>query len=417
MHFILTAIGSYGDVHPMVGLGAALAGRGHRVSIVANPYFADVVAHAGLELLPISTVDDYLRLIEYPHVWHPIRAVPFLFREAIANLLAPLYEIIEQHYVEGETVVGAHVLDAASRVFREKVGARVATVTFSPQAMWSRHEAPVMGAVPVGPGYPNWWNNLLFQLGNWTVIDPVLRRPLNQFRHAQGLPPAGRLFPDWWFASDMNVCLFPAWFAPLQCDWPRPVEAVGFPLWDAGDRTPLPADLEEFLAGGQPPIVFTPGTANVQAASFFDVAVEVCRRFDRRGVLLTKFATQLPTPLPHSVRHFEFVPLTQLLPHVAAFVHHGGVGSSSQGLAAGVPQLVRPLAFDQFDNAARLCRLGVAEQLVPQKFTPERVAAAMGRLTTSETVDRRCKEVALRCDGAAALARACELLEAVGARR
>jgi UDP:flavonoid glycosyltransferase YjiC (YdhE family) len=45
--FIISAIGSYGDVHPMIGLGAALAGRGHRVKLITNPYFADLVHDAG----------------------------------------------------------------------------------------------------------------------------------------------------------------------------------------------------------------------------------------------------------------------------------------------------------------------------------------------------------------------------------
>jgi UDP:flavonoid glycosyltransferase YjiC (YdhE family) len=130
-------------------------------------------------------------------------------------------------------------------------------------------------------------------------------------------------------------------------------------------------------------------------------------------VLLTKFAEQVPFELPDTVRHFEFVPLSRLLPRAAAFVHHGGVGSSSQGLAAGVPQLLRPLAFDQFDNASRLCRLGVAEQLPPVQFSVDRASAALHRLTTSESTRQSCRQLAERCDGAASIARACELLEAM----
>lgn len=413
MRFILTAIGSYGDVHPMVGLGAALAAHGHRVSVVANPYFTEVVEGAGLELLPISSVEDYVRMIEYPHMWHPIKAVPFLFREVVVKLLRPLHAILDQHYVEGKTVVVAHVLDAASRVFRDQKRVPVATVVFSPYVMWSRHEAPVVGAVPVGPSMPGWWNNLCASLSSRLILEPVLCGPLNQFRRELGLPAVRRPFPDWWLTSDVNVCLFPDWFAPVQPDWPRPVEAVGFPLWDAGDRTMLPAEVETFLAAGEAPIVFTPGTANVQAASFFQTAVDVCRKLGRRGIMLTKFAEQVPTELPDTTRHFAFVPLTRLLPRAAAFVHHGGVGSSSQGLAAGVPHIVRPLAFDQFDNAARLCRLGAGEQLTPKRFTTARVCEALERLTTSESVRHNCEQLAARCDGAAALTRACELLEAL----
>lgn len=415
MHFIVTAIGSYGDVHPMVGLGKRLAERGHRVTVVSNPYFAPVVERAGLELAGLLTADDYLRLIEYPHVWHPTKSVPYLFREAVVNLMRPMYELIDQLYTPGESVVAAHTLDAASRVFRERAGAAVATVTFAPQAIWSRHRAPELGAVPVGPAWPRWWNQTVFWFGNRLVVDAALTKPLNQWRRELDLPPVRRLFPDWWFASDANICLFPEWFGPVQPDWPRPVEAAGFPLWDAGDTTPLPADVEAFVAEGEPPLVFTPGTANTQASDFFRVAVEVCERLGRRGLLLTKFANQVPSDLPPSVKHVEFVPLSVLLPRCAAFVHHGGIGSCSQGLAAGVPQLIRPLAFDQYDNAARLCHLGVAEELRVKRFTTPRVAQALERLTSSQSVAESCRKYARMCE-TSGLDRACELLERVGDR-
>ncbi|MGD9649148.1 MAG: glycosyltransferase, partial [Pirellulales bacterium] len=58
--FIISAIGSYGDVHPMIGLGTALAQRGHRVKLISNPYFADVIEAAGLELLPVGTRENYI---------------------------------------------------------------------------------------------------------------------------------------------------------------------------------------------------------------------------------------------------------------------------------------------------------------------------------------------------------------------
>src|SRR5690606_36416997 len=116
--------------------------------------------------------------------------------------------------------------------------------------------------------------------------------------------------------------------------------------------------------------------------------------------------------LPDSVRHFEFVPLTRLLPQSAAFVHHGGIGSSSQALAAGIPQLVRPLAFDQFDNAARLKRLGVAEQLTPRQFRTSRASRVLEQLLASESVAAKCEEFAARTE-TNALDRACDLLERV----
>ncbi|QDU54593.1 glycosyltransferase [Aeoliella mucimassa] len=415
MHFILTAIGSYGDVHPFVGLGQRLRERGHRVQVLTNPYFSEVVESAGLELLPMLTADDYRQLIDHAQIWHPIRGVPYLFRNAVVETMRGMFGLLEQHFVAGETILVAHPLDVASRLFRERYQTPVALATLAPQALWSRHQPPKLGALPVGPGWPRWWNEFQFWAGTRLFLDPVLKQPISVFRKELGLPAVARLFPGWWFSSDLNLCLFPDWFGPVQPDWPRPVEPVGFPLWDGSEVGALADEVEQFLGAGEPPVLFTPGTANKYAADYFTTAVEACQQLGRRAMLLTKFAEQVPSNLPDTVGHFSFVPLLPLLPRTAAVVHHGGIGTSSQVLAAGVPQLVRPMAFDQYDNAQRLCKLGVAEQLKPKRFSVDRVVASLARLTSSTEVAEACQMHAARCDRQG-LHRAADLLEALGGK-
>ncbi len=212
-------------------------------------------------------------------------------------------------------------------------------------------------------------------------------------------------------AATLVLGLFPDWFGPPQPDWPTNTRLVGFPLWDTHAASELSRDVREFLATGDAPIAFSPGSANREAHQFFAAAVDACQRLGRRGILLTKYAEQLPANLPPSVRHFGFVPLSRLLPHTAAMVHHGGIGSCAQGLAAGVPHLVRPMAFDQFDNSRRLVRLGVAEEISVKAFRGPAIAAALNRLVTSAEVATNCRALAARCDGAASLTAACVALE------
>ncbi len=173
----------------------------------------------------------------------------------------------------------------------------------------------------------------------------------------------------------------------------------------------LPDGVREFLATGSPPIAFSPGSANREAHHFFVAAVEACQRLNRRGILLTKYDHQLPAKLPESVRHVGFLPMSQLLQHSAGLVHHGGIGSCAQGLAAGVPQIVRPMSYDQFDNSRRLVRLGVAKEISVRRFSGRSVADALLALMNSPTVAARCRELAARCKGPAALSAACDALE------
>jgi UDP:flavonoid glycosyltransferase YjiC (YdhE family) len=262
-----------------------------------------------------------------------------------------------------------------------------------------------------GGWLPGWAIRLGYRLADATLVDPLLAGPVNAFRGELSLPPARRFIDRWWYSPQRVLGLFPPWFGPPQPDWPRQTVLTGFPLWDGSELTGLPVGFQEFLDRGDPPIVFTPGSAMRHGRTFFNAAVDACRRLGRRGVLLTRDFEQLPRSLPPGVRHFDYVPFSQLLPQACAIVHHGGIGTVAQGLAAGIPQLVMPMAHDQHDNAARLMRLGVAETLRRRRFRGPAVARALARLLESAPVARRCQDLAGRLTDSDSLAAACDVIE------
>ncbi|HEX2473477.1 MAG TPA: glycosyltransferase [Lacipirellulaceae bacterium] len=410
-HFIISALGSYGDVHPMIGLGTALSARGHRVQIITNPYFEEIVAQAGLELLPIGTREDYIQLTQHPDLWHPIRGPQLVLTHASMTLLRPVYRLITENLSGEGTILCAHGLDLASRVVGEKFGVPVASVNFAPTMFWTLHDTSRFKGALLGPRVPKWLKRVQFWLADEVVSPRLWGNELNRMRGELGLGPANRIFTHWLHATDLVLGLFPEWFGPPQPDWPPNTRAVGFPLWDSHRDAELSGEVREFLSAGSAPIAFSPGSANREAQSFFAAAVDACRRLGRRGILLTKYAEQLPNELPDTVRHFGFVPLSKLLPRTAALVHHGGIGSCAQGLAAGVPQLVQPMSYDQFDNSRRLVRLGVAKEISRRAFRGAAVAGVLSPLLESSEAGARCREFAARCDGPAALAAACDALE------
>jgi UDP:flavonoid glycosyltransferase YjiC (YdhE family) len=206
--------------------------------------------------------------------------------------------------------------------------------------------------------------------------------------------------------------LFPDWFNPPQPDWPSQTVLTGFPIDYSAPAPPSP-ELAEYLAAGDPPIVFIQSSIMREAQDYFAVSVEAVRRLGRRAVLLTPHPEQLPPRLPPGVKHFNFVPLEQLLPKSAVFVHHGGIGTIGHSLAAGVPQLVVPTIYDQPDNSQRLERLEVSTHLWPRKYKVHRVEKQLRYLLDTPEVTTRSREFAARIAQTRPLEAAARELEAL----
>lgn len=214
---------------------------------------------------------------------------------------------------------------------------------------------------------------------------------LNAFRRRFGLPPARSIFGHWWNSPEKVLGMFPQWFAAVQPDWPSQVHLTGFPLYSEETVWEPSEELESFLSHGAPPIVFTPGSANLFGHEFFKTAIAVCQRLGRRGLLLTRFPEQIPSNLPTQVRHFDYAPFRWLLPRSSMLVHHGGIGSMSQAIAAGIPQIIMPMAFDQLDNATRIKRLGIGDWVPRPRFRAARVAEVAKRLLQDDNVAAGCR--------------------------
>ncbi len=416
MHLILTALGSYGDVLPMAGLGAAMRARGHEVEVVANPYFAPVIESAGVPLLPLGTVEEYHELAADPALWRPLRGPAFVLAGA-ANGVTPLYELLESKLRPGGTLLGAHTLDLASRVLQLEGRAPAATLFFAPISLRSVHRSPQMFGMLMSDRTPAWLRRAQFWLADRLVVDRLMAPAVNELLAARGLPPASRILGDWFLSPELVVGMYPEWFAPAQPDWPAAYTATGFPLWDRVSEEPADERVEAFLAAGEPPIVFAPGSAMTQSAGFFRDAVEACRRLGRRGLLVSKYPDQVPDALPEGVAHFDYVPFSTLLPRAAALVHHGGIGTCSQGLAAGVRHLVTPIAFDQFDNASRLVELGVARVLRWGRVDADRLSALLEELLSDDGAAEHARQLAERLAGEDGLGATCKALERLGGER
>ena len=107
------------------------------------------------------------------------------------------------------------------------------------------------------------------------------------------------------------------------------------------------------------------------------------------------------------MRAVDRVPLNEVLPHAAAFIHHAGAGSVLGGLAAGVPQLATPGAGDRRHNAELLAECGAGLAVEAKAIS----AADLTRLLTDDALRVAAQEVAVEIAAMPAPAAVVPLLE------
>lgn len=230
------------------------------------------------------------------------------------------------------------------------------------------------------------------------MIDALTAPAINQLRFEVGLQPVKRILDRWWASPDLTLGLFPEWFSVPHRDLPPGMRCVGFPLADSGDL--LHADAQTLVhqalapLGGNRPVVFAPGSAHAHAKPFLTAAAEACSRLNVPGVLLSSAQDQFPGGLPTNIVTANYLPFRELLRGARAIVHHGGIGTTSQAFAAGLPQLVTPMAFDQFDNAARVERLGCGSWLAMTRVSAERLSHLLNKLLASRQVQLAAGKIA-----------------------
>ena len=145
-------------------------------------------------------------------------------------------------------------------------------------------------------------------------------------------------------------------------------------------------------------------------------SIETARKLGRRCIILTQYPEQLPR-LNSNEMHVSYVPLKKLLPHAATIVHHGGIGTIAQSLAAALPQLIVPMAYDQPDNAFRLEKLGVSLTISPKKYSVDRAARTLQKLLDSHAIKSQCLRYSKKIDFHQAEQRLCEAIEKVSEQK
>jgi len=404
---ILCTAGSLGDLHPFLALGLALRAGGVEAEIATSIEYGPKVEAEGLVFRPVGPglerLGDDLGMDMAEMTRAVARSDRFLFEKIMLPYLEPWTREVEVVARGSAAVVGA-TFAAGAAMAAELTGVPYVSAALQPTVVFSAYDPPCLPRAPwLAPatsGPRLWLNQATLALARAGTAP--WSGPVNEVRAALGLPPSSaNLLFDGATRADLALGLYSPLLSRAQPDAPPGFTVTGYAAYDseAGGPAVMPRELEAFLAQGEPPIVFTLGSAAVHIpGDFYLESLKAARAVGRRSVLLVGPEGDRSVADGPDAIAVAYAPFSMLFPRAALIVHQGGVGTTQQALRSGRPQLIVPHLGDQFDNAARVGRLGCGRTLGRTRYRAGRIARVLDTLLASATV----VETAARLGGIAA---------------
>lgn len=389
LNVVLFTSGSAGDILPFVRVGAALAARDHRVTLVSHAGYGQLARGAGLGYRPFDTDAEYQVFLQHAALLNtPAGITRFLLEHSLPRASAAVDCLADT--LDGDSLLlTSPTFDTASRVVAEMYGLDPLWLFIAPvqvSAWSSRREVRA------------------------AMYRRVLGEAIESIRASAGLAR----IEDWdgWLRySSRSIGQWPDWFAAPDADWLPGVEPVGFLVDHPAERRELPGEVAAFLEE-QAPLLVTGGTGRYLGEDFYAHALGAARCLGLPTIVVTRDRDCLPVDLPERCLVADELSFGRVMPRCSAVIHHGGLGTTAAAAAAGVPQLILAFGADRPDNGSRIAQCGIGEFIPLPQCSVGAVTGALERLTTSTELRARCGKASARILTQDAAVAAADLAEA-----
>lgn len=355
--------------------------RGVETVICTGQGFDELIEAHGLISKPVSI--DYRNLLGQPEIQEALRSfsgkirawgmMKDLFARQFDEMLDVAREVKPRLIVTHPKAFAAHFIARSMRVPHLPTTLQP---NFAPTAEFPQFLFPRLGS---------WGNRLSYRLFNrLSLFGQKLsmrgwEKNLPGGPHTDAPPFYEGYHPDGKTMPQLHG--YSRHIAPKPADWPEREYVTGYWFLPPVESWTPPEALARFLGDGAPPIYAGFGSMPARdAQKQTDLVIEALQRLNLRGILATGWGG-LSENSEHAHIHFlKDAPHDWLLPRCAAVIHHGGSGTTHEGLRWGKPTVICPLGVDQPFWGRHVERLGVGPAPVPQKtLTAEKLAAAISK--------------------------------------
>ncbi len=395
MRIRVITIGTQGDVRLYVALGLGLKSAGHDVRLVAHPCFEDLVRGSGLDFAPVagdprSKVDNrharvwFERRRNVFNLWHGFRWIKEVEAPLMRQRLRDCWEACQ----DADVIVVGIVPYLFGYAIARKLRVPLVRAFYFPASPTRAYPA---NFVPEGVRLGGRFNLASHQVGRqllWQFVRPWVAGACRDVLGVEKLPvlePFGELDRR----RQLLLYAYSAAVAPPLPDWGNWIVVTGYWFLDSSVGWSPPPALAAFLNAGPPPVGICFGSVPLDNHEFVATLTRALDSTGHRAVLVTG-GSCLPPDLPRNIFAIDWAPLNWLFPRMAAVIHHGGAGTTADGLRAGLPTIVIPFFYDQFFWGKRVFDLGVGPRPIPRnRLDAEALATALRAATTDPNMRRR----------------------------
>jgi len=418
MRIAIITIGTRGDVQPYIALGKGLINAGHTVRLATHKDFEELVKSYGLEFFLIrgnsqermgkQEMRDVLEKGNFiTTAMYMIRSAEHALSEWMEDGLAACQGM--------DLLISGSVSLTVGAPLAEKLHLPLLQAQIFPSAPTRDFPSVILPqTLPNLGGMFNLVSSRLISQITWLAVRPMINRvrkdilglppaPFNGLSHTR--PPEG--FPLIYGFSPSVI--------PAPADWRTEDHITGYWFLDPPDDWTPPPDLLNFLQADSPPVYVGFGsTGSSDPAETTDLVLQALSKIQQRAILLSGWGGMQKTDFPDTVFMLDSIPFSWLFSQVAVVVHHGGAGTTSAGLRAGVPSVVIPFSTEQAFWGQRIYKLGVGPMPIPRsKLTVDRLAKAIQEAVTNIGMRQSAAELGAKIQAEDGIANAVRIIEQI----
>ena len=349
MRVVIFGAGSQGDIQPCVRFGNGLRNAGFDVLVAAPQNFAKLSAEYGLAFYPLRGDTQKIMAGETGRDFrersgaNPIRSIV-----TMRKMLGPIATQMAEDALTASRKADAFITLAVFAPFGKTIAEilSVPLILIEPTPTLPTRDFAGAG-FPIQKNLGRRFNRLsgFVMLGViWQWYHPFV----NEFRKRHRLQP---LHGSDFYRSLTSTPLLGAYsptVIPHPRDWGDNAHVVGYWFQEGASEWHPPIELEKFLDQGEAPVYIGFGSmAGRDPERFTKIVLDALLKTGQRGVIATGWGGMSVMNVPKNVFVLDSAPHGWLFPRMAAVAHHGGAGTTAEGLRAGIPSVIVPFTVDQ----------------------------------------------------------------------